>query len=58
VIPFATAISIMGIRELWLNIVKPWQERRRLQAAYDDQDTAERAAPAAVPQRIKRHSQR
>ncbi|UFZ04500.1 UPF0104 family protein [Bradyrhizobium ontarionense] len=60
VIPFATAISIMGIRELWLNVVKPWQERRRLQTAYDDQDTAERAAStaAAVPQRIKRHSQR
>ncbi|MGC2774105.1 MAG: YbhN family protein [Bradyrhizobium sp.] len=57
VIPFATAISIMGTRELWLNVVKPWQERRRLQAAYDDQGTAERAA-AAVPQRIKRHSQR
>ena len=29
-IPFGLAISIMGTRELWLNVVKPWQERRRL----------------------------
>src|SRR5436190_1786308 len=29
-IPFGTAISIMGMRELWLNVVKPWQERRKL----------------------------
>src|SRR5580692_6137191 len=29
-IPFGIAISIMGTRELWLNVVKPWQERRRL----------------------------
>ena len=29
VIPFTTAISIMGARELWLNVVIPWQERRR-----------------------------
>ncbi|MGJ5066872.1 lysylphosphatidylglycerol synthase transmembrane domain-containing protein [Bradyrhizobium oligotrophicum] len=61
VIPFATAISIMGIRELWLNVVKPWQERRRLQGAVSDEIAAKRAATtahAAVPQRIKRHSQR
>ncbi|WP_315738814.1 MULTISPECIES: YbhN family protein [unclassified Bradyrhizobium] len=61
VIPFAIAISIMGIRELWMNVVKPWQERRRLNAACEDEVAAKRAAaaaPAAVPQRIKRHSQR
>src|ERR1700723_1822370 len=29
-IPFGIAISIMGTRELWLNVVKPWQDRRRL----------------------------
>src|SRR6201747_1673432 len=29
-IPFAISISIMGVRELWLNVVRPWQERRRL----------------------------
>jgi glycosyltransferase 2 family protein len=30
VIPFSIAISIMGARELWLNIVVPWQKRRKL----------------------------
>jgi hypothetical protein len=29
-IPFSISISIMGTRELWLSVVKPWQERRRL----------------------------
>ena len=29
-IPFGTAVSIMGTRELWLNVMVPWQERRRL----------------------------
>jgi uncharacterized membrane protein YbhN (UPF0104 family) len=32
-IPFGIAISIMGARELWLNVVLPWQERRRLSEA-------------------------
>jgi uncharacterized membrane protein YbhN (UPF0104 family) len=32
-IPFAIAISIMGARELWLNVVKPWQERRKAEEA-------------------------
>src|SRR3982074_3068590 len=44
-IPFGTAISIMGARELWLNVVVPWQERRRLNGAFP--------APAAVPQQLK-----
>lgn len=29
VIPFTIAISIMGTRELWLSVVKPWQDRRK-----------------------------
>src|SRR6266568_9087786 len=29
-IPFGISISIMGLREFWLNVVQPWQERRRL----------------------------
>jgi uncharacterized membrane protein YbhN (UPF0104 family) len=32
-IPFGIAISIMGARELWMNVVEPWQERRRLAEA-------------------------
>jgi uncharacterized membrane protein YbhN (UPF0104 family) len=34
VIPFGISISIMGMRELWLNVVLPWQDRRRLNEAY------------------------
>jgi uncharacterized membrane protein YbhN (UPF0104 family) len=29
VIPFTIAISIMGTREFWLSVVRPWQKRRR-----------------------------
>jgi uncharacterized membrane protein YbhN (UPF0104 family) len=32
-IPFAISISIMGSREIWFNVVQPWQERRRLNGA-------------------------
>src|ERR1700712_2999423 len=32
-IPFGIAVSIMGSREIWLNVVQPWQERRRLNGA-------------------------
>jgi hypothetical protein len=28
VIPFTIAISIMGTREIWLNVVVPWKRRR------------------------------
>jgi glycosyltransferase 2 family protein len=44
-IPFGIAVSIMGTRELWLNVVVPWQERRRLSEACP--------APAAVSQPVK-----
>src|SRR3569832_1794254 len=43
VIPFGLAISIMGTRELWMNVVKPWQERRRL---------AEACAQANLPKQV------
>src|SRR5438477_3588687 len=29
-IPFGTAISIMGMRALWINEVQPWQDSRKL----------------------------
>jgi hypothetical protein len=44
-IPFGTAITIMGMRELWLNVVLPWQERRKLNEACP--------ASAAVPRPVK-----
>jgi hypothetical protein len=52
-IPFVTAISIMGARELWLNVVLPWQERRKLSEACPA--TVSASAPAAaVPRPVKR----
>jgi uncharacterized membrane protein YbhN (UPF0104 family) len=45
-IPFSIAISIMGTRELWLNVMVPWQERRRLSEACT-------APAAAIPQPVK-----
>jgi uncharacterized membrane protein YbhN (UPF0104 family) len=46
VIPFSIAITIMGTREIWLNVVQPWQERRKANEIDD--------APAALPQPVKR----
>jgi glycosyltransferase 2 family protein len=43
-IPFGISVTIMGWRELWLNVMLPWQERRRLEAC---------PAPAAAPQPVK-----
>jgi uncharacterized membrane protein YbhN (UPF0104 family) len=45
VIPFAMAISILGMRELWLNVVKPWQQRRKLNESFP--------TPATIPHRLK-----
>ena len=45
VIPFGIAISILGTRELWLNVVVPWQKRRRLNEGLP--------APGVVPQKVK-----
>jgi uncharacterized membrane protein YbhN (UPF0104 family) len=44
--PFGIAISVMGVRELWLNVMLPWQERRRLHEPCP--------ASAAAPQPVKR----
>jgi glycosyltransferase 2 family protein len=48
VIPFATAISIMGTRELWLNVMVPWQQRRRLSEGFPSSAPASTAAPRPV----------
>jgi glycosyltransferase 2 family protein len=59
VVPFSIAISIMGTRELWLNVVRPWQERRRLNGngnfppSNRSTATAPAAHTAAVPQALK-----
>jgi uncharacterized membrane protein YbhN (UPF0104 family) len=33
-IPFGISISIMGLREFWLNVIQPWRERRRLNEGF------------------------
>ena len=54
VIPFGIAISIMGTRELWLNVVVPWQERRRPNGNYPPATSAATPAPATLPSRVQR----
>ena len=60
VIPFSIAISIMGTRELWLNVVVPWQKRRKMNgncapaAVPSATAGAPAPAPAAMPQPVKR----
>ena len=56
VIPFTIAISIMGTRELWLNVVEPWQRGRGSNGNCAPSATAAAPAPApaAVPQPVKR----
>jgi glycosyltransferase 2 family protein len=66
VIPFTIAISIMGTREFWLNVVAPWQKRRKLNGngggngsgncapSVAAPTSAPTPAPATVAQPIKR----
>jgi uncharacterized membrane protein YbhN (UPF0104 family) len=49
-IPFAISISLMGVREVWLSVVQPWQERRRLSEPC--------AASASAPRQVKRRQSR
>ena len=50
VIPFMLAVTILGMRELWLNVVRPWQEGRKAGAE------AEAAPTAAIAQPVKRRA--
>jgi len=56
VIPFGIAISIMGWRELWLNVMVPWQERRRLNGGYPPSAVVPQTLehPAALQQKVER----
>jgi hypothetical protein len=54
-IPFAISIAIMGTRELWLSVIRPWHQRR-----LDDRDERRETEPAPVvvhQQPLKRQSQ-
>jgi glycosyltransferase 2 family protein len=61
-IPFGIAISIMGARELWLNVMVPWQLRRKQACAAVSTDTAEvvevKATTVPFPQRSRAGSRR
>ncbi|MBI3699951.1 MAG: UPF0104 family protein [Afipia sp.] len=46
VIPFGIAISIMGSRELWLNVVQPWYLNRRVGEFKPSMATKPQRAPA------------
>ncbi|MDB5655526.1 MAG: hypothetical protein JWQ94_3139 [Tardiphaga sp.] len=54
VIPFAVAIGIMGVRELWLNVVIPWQKGRATEQAAQHAATA---AAAVATRPVKRQAQ-
>src|SRR5579871_431184 len=63
VIPFGTAISIMGARELWMNVVQPWQERRKLNGNSSPRVATPVPPPPAatatpMPQRVTRMKSR
>jgi glycosyltransferase 2 family protein len=70
-IPFSIAITVMGSRELWLNVMLPWQERRKanelgseqerhkaneLGSGQERHDAAELGSASAVPQPVKRRT--
>src|SRR3954451_18238252 len=58
VIPFAIAISIMGTRELWMNVVQPWQQRRRLAEACAQANLPKQVTPLERERSLRQASKR
>ncbi|WP_426408099.1 lysylphosphatidylglycerol synthase transmembrane domain-containing protein [Bradyrhizobium ganzhouense] len=58
VIPFGLAISIMGTRELWMNVVRPWQERRRLAEACAQGNLPKQVTPMERERLVRQASKR
>lgn len=58
VIPFGLAISIMGTRELWMNVVEPWQERRRLAEACAQANLPNQVTPMERERALRQASKR
>src|SRR6478752_451473 len=54
-IPFGISISIMGLREFWLNVIQPWRERRRLSEGFAE---AEPVRQPIEPLERRRHLKR
>ncbi len=56
VIPFTLAISIMGVREFWMSVLVPWQQRRRANGrpAPPSASSTPAPAPATVSQPVQR----
>ncbi|MBV9564665.1 MAG: UPF0104 family protein [Bradyrhizobium sp.] len=55
VVPFSLAISIMGARELWLSVVQPWQERRKLNGTPPPANPSTGTGNVTpLPQKVKR----
>src|SRR3954447_8373081 len=56
VIPFAIAVTILGSRELWLNVVRPWQGGRNTEADIETEAETEAASAATIASRVKRQA--
>jgi uncharacterized membrane protein YbhN (UPF0104 family) len=54
VIPFMLAITILGMRELWLNVVQPWRKGREAEA--ETEAEAEAAPTTANVRPLKRRA--
>jgi uncharacterized membrane protein YbhN (UPF0104 family) len=52
VVPFMLAITILGTRELWLNVVQPWRQGRKAEAEAE----AEATPVSATVQPLKRRA--
>src|SRR3954471_10260023 len=54
VIPFLLAVTILGMREVWLNVVRPWQQGRNAEAEAEAETEVASAAAIAPP--VKRQA--
>jgi hypothetical protein len=52
-IPFSIAITVMGSRELWLNVMLPWQERRKANELGSEQERHKTAELGSEQERHK-----
>jgi uncharacterized membrane protein YbhN (UPF0104 family) len=56
VIPFMIAVTILGTRELWLNVVRPWQQRRKAEAEAEAAEATK--VTDAMPEIARRRARR